>query len=77
MEIQTQVCPIKANPRNVAGMIKEESFNCGIYKPRAAMRLSHMSKAPHSERSQYQKEERDVEKSLHDKTPISPGSSYA
>lgn len=36
-----------------------------------------MSKAPHVEKEVNTKKERDVEKSLRDKTPPAPGSSYA
>ena len=71
---ETQVCPIKANPWNVAGMIKEESFNYESINLELPWGY-HMSKAPYVEKEVNTKKERDGEKSLHDKT--TSGSSYA
>lgn len=53
-----------------------KSFNC------ESMNLElpwgyHMSKASYVEKEVNTKKERDVEKSLHDKTTSAPGSSYA
>lgn len=64
---ETQVCPIKANPWNVAGMIKEESFNYESINLELPWGY-HKSKAPYVEKEVNTKKERDGEKSLHDKT---------